>query len=61
MAHLQNLFFPFLFSALKLFGSEEFEINERVNSVYRAIVRIEVVSERGSNGRMLKYGPPAVV
>ena len=46
----------FFFSALKLFGSEEFEINERVNSVYRAIVRIEVVSERGSNGRMLKSG-----
>ena len=33
-----------------------FQINEKVNSVYQAIVRIEVVSERGSNGRMLKSG-----
>ena len=31
-------------------------MNERVNSVYQAIVRIEVVSERGSNGRMQKSG-----
>ena len=28
-------------------GKEAFEMNERVNSVYQAIVRIEVVSERG--------------
>jgi len=39
-----------------LAGLEKLEINDRVNSVYRAIVRIEVVSERGSNGRMLKSG-----
>ena len=32
------------------------ELNERVNSVYKSIVRIEVVSESGSNGRMLKSG-----
>ena len=32
------------------------ELNERVNSVYQSIVRIEVVSESGSNGRMLKSG-----
>ncbi len=31
-------------------------INDRVNSVYQSIVRIEVVSEIGSNGRMLKTG-----
>ena len=37
-------------------GAEELKINERVNSVYHAIVRIEVVSERGSNGRMQKSG-----
>ena len=37
-------------------GAEELKINERVNSVYQAIVRIEVVSERGSNGRMQKSG-----
>ena len=39
-----------------LVGKQIKEINDRVNSVYRAIVRIEVVSERGSNGRMLKSG-----
>lgn len=37
-----------------IYPNEMLEINDRVNSVYRAIVRIEVVSERGSNGRMLK-------
>ena len=40
-------------------GAEEekpSEINQRVNSVYQSIVRIEVVSEIGSNGRMLKTG-----
>ena len=46
----------FLFPLSDLIGAEEFEINERVNSVYQAIVRIEVVSERGSNGRMQKSG-----
>lgn len=45
-----------LFSCHWLMGEENFKINDRVNSVYRAIVRIEVVSERGSNGRMLKSG-----
>ena len=39
-----------------IFGKETTEINDRVHSVYQAIVRIEVVSERGSNGRMLKSG-----
>ncbi len=40
-------------------GAEDdgpFSINDRVNSVYQSIVRIEVVSEIGSNGRMLKTG-----
>ncbi len=37
-------------------GMDPPAINESVHSVYRAIVRIEVVSERGSNGRMLKSG-----
>lgn len=32
------------------------KLNERVNSVYQSIIRIEVVSESGSNGRMLKSG-----
>jgi serine protease Do len=45
-----------LFSLSDLIGEEELKINERVNSVYHAIVRIEVVSERGSNGRMQKSG-----
>ena len=35
---------------------ESISINDRVNSVYQSIVRIEVVSEIGSNGRMLKTG-----
>ena len=39
-----------------IFGKETTEINDRVHAVYQAIVRIEVVSERGSNGRMLKSG-----
>ncbi|MEK9772420.1 MAG: PDZ domain-containing protein [Opitutae bacterium] len=59
MHRFLNLFkLPILvfFSVVELFSNQEFEINERVNSVYRAIVRIEVVSERGSNGRMLKSG-----
>ena len=37
-------------------AKEQLEINDKVNSVYHSIVRIEVVSERGSNGRMLKSG-----
>ena len=35
---------------------ESIEVSEKVSSVYQAIVRIEVVSETGSNGRMLKTG-----
>ena len=52
-------YLPFLLSLLispKTPGKEAFEVNERVDSVYQAIVRIEVVSERGSNGRMQKSG-----
>lgn len=48
--------FLFLLGLYPLLGKQTDEINDRVNSVYRAIVRIEVVSERGSNGRMLKSG-----
>ena len=44
------------FTTLLLLSNETPKINDRVNSVYRSIVRIEVVSERGSNGRMLKSG-----
>ena len=57
-----NFFKSFIFRIIILFslsdpiGAEELKINERVNSVYQAIVRIEVVSERGSNGRMQKSG-----
>ena len=47
-------FTPFV--AISLWGNNEVKINDQVNSVYRAIVRIEVVSERGSNGRMQKSG-----
>ena len=40
-----------------IFGKvSQLEINDRVNAVYRSIVRIEAVSESGSNGRMLKSG-----
>ena len=34
----------------------DWEVNQKVESVFQAIVRIEVVSETGSNGRMLKSG-----
>jgi hypothetical protein len=57
-----NFFKSFIYGIIILFslsdpiGAEELKINERVNSVYQAIVRIEVVSERGSNGRMQKSG-----
>ncbi len=50
------LSFVCLLLCIKLHGYDTVEINDRVNSVYRAIVRIEVVSERGSNGRMQKSG-----
>jgi serine protease Do len=59
---MQKNYFTYLSSLLSLLvssqtlGKEAFEMNERVNSVYQAIVRIEVVSERGSNGRMQKSG-----
>ena len=59
---MQKYYFTYLSSLLSLLvssqtlGKEAFEMNERVNSVYQAIVRIEVVSERGSNGRMQKSG-----
>ncbi len=47
----------FIFSFCSLVcAKEKLEINDKVNSVYHSIVRIEVVSERGSNGRMLKSG-----
>ena len=47
----------FLFSISSLVcAKEKLEINDKVNSVYHTIVRIEVVSEKGSNGRMLKSG-----
>ena len=35
---------------------EPISINDKINFVYQSIVRIEVVSEIGSNGRMLKTG-----
>ena len=50
------LFPHFSFSALKLFGSEEFEINERVNSVYRGSSGLKLFP-KGSNGRMLSPDP----
>ena len=59
MSKITKLFHLFLLCpclSLSLLGESTFQINERVNSVYKAIVRIEVVSERGSNGRMLKSG-----
>ena len=46
----------FIGVALGAEDDEPFSINDRVNSVYHSIVRIEVVSEIGSNGRMLKTG-----
>ena len=49
------LFLSFFIPNL-LRANDEIKINDRVNSVYQAIVRIEVVSERGSNGRMQKSG-----
>jgi len=41
---------------LTSWADQTVQINDRVHAVYRSIVRIEVVSERGSNGRMLKSG-----
>ena len=54
----KRIIFPLwaVIACLQLLADEPTEINQRVNSVYRAIVRIEVVSERGANGRMLKSG-----
>ena len=45
-----------LFITASIFAKDRTEINDRVHAVYQAIVRIEVVSERGANGRMLKSG-----
>ena len=53
--HLAASAFVLLITS-SIFGKETTEINDRVHAVYQAIVRIEVVSERGSNGRMLKSG-----
>ena len=53
--HLAASVFVLLITS-SIFGKETTEINDRVHAVYQAIVRIEVVSERGSNGRMLKSG-----
>jgi serine protease Do len=53
--HLAAYAFVLLITS-SIFGKETTEINDRVHAVYQAIVRIEVVSERGSNGRMLKSG-----
>jgi serine protease Do len=53
--HLAAFTFGLLITS-SIFGKETTEINDRVHAVYQAIVRIEVVSERGSNGRMLKSG-----
>jgi len=46
----------FIGGAMRAEDEESISINDRVNSVYQSIVRIEVVSEIGSNGRMLKTG-----
>jgi len=46
----------FIGGAMWAEDEESISINDRVNSVYQSIVRIEVVSEIGSNGRMLKTG-----
>ena len=48
--------FLFLLPRWVLAGNEPMVLSDQVNSVYKAIVRIEVVSERGSNGRMQKSG-----
>ena len=50
---LAGLFSPSFFSLATDKPSEP-KLSETVNSVYPAIVRIEVVSEKGSGGRMMK-------
>ena len=53
---MRSSFMAFLILAIlsghsSIFGKDlQPELNERVNSVYKSIVRIEVVSESGSNG-----------
>ena len=56
-SYLAFLILAVLSGHSSIFGKDsQPELNERVNSVYKSIVRIEVVSESGSNGRMLKSG-----
>lgn len=53
--HLRS-FFIFLFLVQFAFAQTKQKpvLNEAVNAVYQAIVRVEVVSERGASGRMMK-------
>ena len=41
-------------------SAENIEDNQSLSEVYKAIVRIEVISEKGSGGRMMKSDLPEV-
>ncbi|MEC8013013.1 MAG: PDZ domain-containing protein [Verrucomicrobiota bacterium] len=52
---LQIIYLVILAFSFELFGKHaEIGLNSKVRSVYQAIVRIEVVSEKGAGGRMMK-------